>query len=210
MNTTEQLTGDQYLTLAAPVSAELKVKGSRFIAHVFPVSNRKDAGLIYEKLRRKYHDATHNCFAWRLDADSFRYSDDGEPSGTAGKPILQAIDGYKLLEVICIITRYFGGVKLGTGRLTRAYFEAATTALQKSLPKIMTHTHRYHLNCKFESESTIRRLVNEMQGNLIQADYAEQLTLTVDIPRNQCELFENQLGEATAGQAVYQKLTKDI
>jgi uncharacterized YigZ family protein len=83
-------------------------------------------------IRQEFHDATHNCFAYRIDVNQYRYSDDGEPSGTAGKPLLSAIDRYHLYEVVLLVTRYFGGTKLGTGGLIRAYSECAESVLSKA------------------------------------------------------------------------------
>ena len=114
---------DSYLTLKSPSEHEIKIKASRFIALGFPVPDESSAMTILESVRKKEFAATHHCYAYvvGLDKEQFKYSDDGEPSGTAGRPIYQTIMGRNLKNVIVIVVRYFGGTKLGTGGLARAY-----------------------------------------------------------------------------------------
>ncbi|MEJ2053208.1 MAG: YigZ family protein, partial [Calditrichaceae bacterium] len=108
-----EINNDIYLVPASTTNTEIKVKGSKFISAVFPVSSKEEAETVYADIKKKYYDATHNCFAYRINANNFRYSDDGEPNGTAGKPILQIIDNKGMNEILCVVTRYFGGTKLG-------------------------------------------------------------------------------------------------
>ena len=119
---------ETYRTVATRVSHEIpKIKGSRFIATVAPAGSRAAAEAIVEALRDCHPGARHTCFAYRLGAagDVFRYADDGEPSGTAGRPILRQIEGRGLTAMVVVVTRYFGGTKLGAGGLLRAYAAAA-------------------------------------------------------------------------------------
>ncbi len=122
---------DTYRTLAGPSRAEIKVKGSRFIAEAFPVPDADAAEARIAALRKREYNATHVCSAYRVgrDGQTFRYHDDGEPSGTAGAPILRQIEGRGLTNTLVAVTRYFGGTKLGTGGLVRAYGDAAAAAL---------------------------------------------------------------------------------
>ena len=113
----------------------ITVKGSKFIASLFPVKTRKEAEDTLEKIRKQYYDATHNCFAYRIYPDIERYSDDGEPSNTAGKPIMAAIKGDNLFNVLVVVTRYFGGTKLGVGGLIKAYTDSAKKVIE-SVDKI--------------------------------------------------------------------------
>lgn len=197
MNTASKLsvTEDEYKVPANDVMAELKVKGSRFIAQVFHVSSREEAEHVYDRVKKKYHNATHNCFAYRIDADQFRYSDDGEPSGTAGKPILQALDGHELLEALCVVTRYFGGTKLGTGGLIRAYGGAAELALEKLTVRVKVRTVRYRLQLPYEQEPLIRRLLSNLDAAIVSADYERGVTLAVAVPVSKGQNFENQLDD---------------
>ena len=108
----------EFKTIMAEVSGEIVIKGSRFIAHATPVSAQSAAAEFIASISQRFHDATHNCFAWKIglsDAAVFRFSDAGEPSGTAGRPILQAAETRDLTNLAVVVTRYFGGTKLGTG-----------------------------------------------------------------------------------------------
>ncbi len=125
---------DAYHTLAAPSTGEFKDRGSKFIAYAWPVRNEAEALQHLESLRKEHFKARHHCFAWRLDPDGsrFRSNDDGEPSGTAGRPILGQIDSFSLTYVAVMVVRYFGGTLLGTSGLIHAYREAAAEALRNA------------------------------------------------------------------------------
>ena len=125
MNEKENIEPDYYLTIQETSGAEIKIKGSRFIGIISPVADKVNAEKILIEIRKEFRNATHNCFAYRINSQEFRYSDDGEPSGTAGRPILSMIDKYQLQRVVLVVTRYFGGTKLGTGGLIRAYSQSA-------------------------------------------------------------------------------------
>ena len=123
---------DAYHTIAAPSAGEFKDRGSKFIAYAWPVRSEAEALQHLENLRKEHFKARHHCFAWRLDPDGsrFRSNDDGEPSGTAGRPILGQIDSFSLTYVVVVVVRYFGGTLLGTSGLIHAYREAAAEALR--------------------------------------------------------------------------------
>lgn len=126
---------DEYLTISRPVRAKTKVEGSIFIATAIPVDSEQEVRSSIRKINKEFFDATHNCFAFRFKSDqgeSERFSDAGEPRGTAGIPILSALQSENLFCVLVVVTRYFGGVKLGTGGLSRAYRQSAQSALQKA------------------------------------------------------------------------------
>ncbi|MCU0372777.1 MAG: YigZ family protein, partial [Ignavibacteria bacterium] len=127
---------DRFLTITNRFTSEIKIRKSGFIANAFPACSVDEANSVLEIIRKEYYDACHNPFAYVLsDSNVFRYYDDGEPSGSSGKPIYDAINKHDLKNVIVIVTRYFGGIKLGVGGLKRAYFEAASDCLDKSLKK---------------------------------------------------------------------------
>lgn len=129
-----------YRTVEMSSERELVVKRSRFIGRAFPVSGEEQALFLLEKIRKQHWDATHNCFAYSIGEKGTcaRYSDDGEPSGTAGQPILEAIRSRGLTDVLVVVTRYFGGTLLGTGGLVRAYGASASEALEAAGPVDMT------------------------------------------------------------------------
>ncbi len=193
---------DHYKSLAGPSSSEFKEKGSRFIAYACPVDRLEEAEKAIERLRKKYHDATHNCFAYRLGFDMreiFRFSDDGEPSGTAGKPILQAITSLELTNVLVLVTRYYGGTKLGTGGLIRAYGSVAAQALQNA--KIVTHylTDVLQLQCSYHDLSTVMNLLHKVDGVVQSSDYGSAVALQVEVKIGQTKQFISNIIDHTAG-----------
>ncbi len=190
---------DKYFVPANEASAKITVKGSKFISHIFPVESKEHAEKVYASVQNKYYDATHNCFAYRIDENTFRYSDDGEPSGTAGRPILQVLDGAELFEVLCVVTRYFGGTKLGTGGLIRAYSDAAKEALKTIKIKEKIRTEVLKLKSAFGMENRIFHLLDQMSGKLVDSVYGQDINLTVEIPRSNVEPFLKQLTEQSGG-----------
>jgi uncharacterized YigZ family protein len=184
---------DEYLIAGGEAEAEIKVKGSKFIAAIIPVRSKEEAEEKYAELKKRYYDATHNCFAYRIRKDIFRYSDDGEPSGTAGKPIFQVLESAELNEALCVVTRYFGGTKLGTGGLIRAYSEAAHQALAslKIEKKILTHTLK--LNFGYDLENLVRKVLHEFKGEIGASDYAARIEMEVKIPKSRRDQFKAKL-----------------
>ena len=122
---------DTYKTIAFPAEGRFKEKGSKFLAYAYPVSNEQQIKEITISLKKEHHSARHHCFAWRLGADLqlYRVNDDGEPSGTAGRPILSQIHQHELTNILIVVVRYFGGILLGTSGLTNAYKLAAADVL---------------------------------------------------------------------------------
>ncbi|HEY3388890.1 MAG TPA: YigZ family protein, partial [Prolixibacteraceae bacterium] len=126
---------DTYKTIEVPSEGLYKEKGSKFIAFAFPVSNEQQIKEITARLKKEHHSARHHCFAWRLGADHqlFRVNDDGEPSGTAGRPIFGQIQQLELTDILVVVVRYFGGILLGTSGLTNAYKQAAADVLTNAV-----------------------------------------------------------------------------
>ena len=200
MDYSKNLETDQYLVPAKKLQSEIKVKGSRFICNVIPCLDSEDAEREYAKLKKKYYDATHNCFAWRIDDLSWRYSDDGEPSGTAGKPILQSIDGSNFKEVLCVVTRYFGGTKLGTGGLIRAYAEATSQALAKVRPKIKTAWAEVEITFAYALENLVRKTLSEFKGRLNGSLYDDSVRMKLALPQSLLKDFCTKLSELSNSQ----------
>lgn len=125
---------DSYHTITTPGTGEFKDRGSKFFGYAAPARTEEEAMAYIESLRKEHFKARHHCFAWRLglDGQRFRANDDGEPSGTAGRPILGQIDSMELTDVVVVVVRYFGGVLLGTSGLIQAYREAAAEALKQA------------------------------------------------------------------------------
>lgn len=185
---------DEYLTVSSqPASSEIKVSGSKFIAHVFHVLSKHQAESVYSNIKRKYHDATHNCFAYRISADVFRYSDDGEPSGTAGLPIYKILDNKDLSQTIIIVTRYFGGTKLGTGGLIRAYSDATLDVLSKTKTEIKVRYVTVTVETTYENMSLLLDFVNKHDGIIGKTEYTEKISFCLQIPTTKFEDFNKNI-----------------
>jgi len=195
----------QYLVPAASSQAEIKVKGSRFIATIGHSPDRIEAEKMYLDYKKKYYNATHNCLAYFIRPDDFRFSDDGEPSGTAGRPIFQVLEKSGVQEIFCVVTRYFGGIKLGTGGLIKAYTEAAQAALSQLQVRIITVFSVFETTADYLWESKIRHLVTQFNGEISAADYDHGLRIEARIPASSDQEFIRQIIEQSNGQIVCRK-----
>jgi uncharacterized YigZ family protein len=194
---------DSYKTIRAATVFEMKVKGSRFICHAQPVASRDAAENLVAARSRQYYDATHNCFAYRLflgQDEISRFSDDGEPSGTAGKPILQAIVGQNVTNIAVVVTRYFGGVKLGTGGLIRAYGGVTLQTLQRAAFKTVYMTHDVQLTSSYHHLNTVMAAIEKFSGKMIQSDYAESIQLKIQLRQSYSQDFIQYVIDCTSGQ----------
>ena len=198
---------DVYLTLAAAHTAEPpKTKGSRFIGHVAPAADEAAAGAVVEAARKREHAARHWCWAFRLGeaGGAWRASDDGEPSGTGGRPILQEIEGAGLTHVVAVVTRYYGGTKLGAGGLARAYGEAARLALHEArargLVREVVVRQRLVLHYGFADTSAAMRAVDAFDAVVAEQAYtARGGALALDVRRSEAGPLAAAFVEATAG-----------
>lgn len=179
--------------LVQPVRHQIKVKRSVFIGSADSASDPQDAIDYINRVRQEFHDATHNCYAYRIDADTFRYSDDGEPSGTAGKPILAMLDKYHLMRVVMVITRYFGGVKLGTGGLIRAYSQAAEEVIQNGRLRDYVAWGKMKITYPYALTRQVQYWVNQFGGSVDSSSFDTEVTAQVRIPLANCEPFRQQL-----------------
>lgn len=174
-----------YRAPARPGEAESREKGSRFLALVLPVADREAAEAAVEAVRRRYPDATHHCWAWRLGPEpEERSSDAGEPAGTAGIPMLQVLRGRELADVVAVVVRWFGGTKLGKGGLARAYAAAVKSALEGVAVVRRVPTVELALELPYERLSAVKRLIHPPQVELAREDYgaAVRLVLSVQEP----------------------------
>lgn len=177
---------------------EEKIKRSVFIAEVHPCHDENEAREILSAVTSKYRDATHNCRAYILSDGSEYSSDDGEPSGTAGRPILNAIKHSGLVNVIVIVTRYYGGVKLGVRGLIDAYGDTATKALELcgSVERVITSAIRVSMG--YNSVGNITRLLEGAGAVNLSWNYAENVSVICDVPENECERLAALLDEMKA------------
>ncbi|MBR3646300.1 MAG: YigZ family protein [Lachnospiraceae bacterium] len=196
--------GKNYNILYEGRSAELVEKKSRFIAHLKPVETEEEALLFIEEIKKKYWDARHNCYAYIIgeNKELQRFSDDGEPSGTAGKPILEVLLGEDINNVVVVVTRYFGGVLLGTGGLVRAYGRTTKLGLEASVIKKRVSGYKLVIHTDYNGIGKIQYIVSTMGIANHNEDYAEDVTVTVLVSEDDCDRFVKQVTEATAARAV--------
>ncbi len=190
------MTGGDYRAPTGGARAELKEKGSRFVAIVRPARHEEAAGAILDELRARYRDATHLCWAWRLGAPPReRSADAGEPHGTAGLPMLQVLRGAGLSDVVAAVARWFGGVKLGKGGLARAYSGVLQEALAELPSEVRRPVVRLALEAPFERLGAVRRLVRPPEVTIESESYGEAARLVLRVERRR----QGQLREALAG-----------
>jgi uncharacterized YigZ family protein len=174
-----------YQVPAADFEHEYVVKKSRFIARLVPIQSREDAMAGVARARRDYPDARHHCWAFLVgrpeDAASAGMNDDGEPSGTAGKPILNVLQHGHLGDVLVVVIRYFGGIKLGAGGLVRAYGTATQQALELAPVVIRQEYIRYQAVGDFSQEQPLRHWLQGAQGELVDVQYADSVAFTLDV-----------------------------
>ncbi|KPN73959.1 YigZ family protein [Neisseria sp. 74A18] len=171
-------------TIAAPVEAEFKDKGSRFIAYAYPVQSTAEIKNHVEALREAHHKARHWCYAYRLGTDGnlFRANDDGEPSGSAGRPILGQIDSAGLTDVLIVVVRYFGGTLLGVPGLIHAYKTAAAEALKSAETVEKNIEKTIWLRCAYPYLNDAIRIAKQHQASVVAQDLQLDCRLTVRIP----------------------------
>ena len=187
---------DHYRTLAARAELTHKIERSEFLGIGFPVATEDEFFAELERIQKRYHDATHHCWAFRLFADArARSSDAGEPSGTAGKPILTAIEGADLHDVGVVVVRWYGGVKLGTGGLSRAYRETAAETLRNASVAERFLYERVRVVVPFDALGSIYRLVHPPDVVLIEERYGEENEFFFDVRRSKREEFQKALIE---------------
>ena len=193
---------DEFLTIETEQSAEIKIKASRFIAESFLIDSADTANNKLMAVRKREHSATHHCYAWiagLANDQIFKYSDDGEPNGTAGKPIHDQIAGKNLTNTLIVVTRYYGGTKLGTGGLSRAYSEATALALEKSSVKQHFLTSKFETKCEFCYYDRWMRLLQQLGATVLESDFAERVTLTIEIRQTMTEQLKTKYIELTSG-----------
>lgn len=193
---------DEFYSIAAEASAELKLKGSRFIAHASPTESREVAEAFVASISSRFQDATHNCFAYKIGVGAradFRFSDAGEPSGTAGRPILQAIESKNLTNMVVVVTRYFGGTKLGTGGLIRAYNSAALAALNHA--ELVQHFSQITLRLKFNYHlaNAVHNTLNRFDAQILESRFDDQTTYLVAIKTTVEQKVREELQDISRG-----------
>lgn len=185
-------------------SDEIVEKKSRFIANVFSVKTEEEAAAIIEETKKKYWDARHNCFAFVLGerGEITRCTDDGEPAGTAGRPILEVLTGANIRNVLVIVTRYFGGTLLGTGGLVRAYSQATQAGLAASKIVAKEHGKKVIIETDYNGIGKLQYIAAQMELTTIDTEYSDKVIMKLLVKEDLCDQFVKKVVEATAGQAV--------
>jgi len=188
------------MTYPVPVEesvAEIEIKKSRFIAYARGIETREQGMSWLEEIKQQYPDARHHCWAYLIGnpqcAANAGMGDDGEPSGTAGKPILNVLQHKGVGDIMIIVVRYFGGIKLGAGGLTRAYGQAAQAVMEVLLTIQQVPQTKIVVECDFSQEQYIRHLTQQHEAEVLQVDYAQQVSLIITLPTENCSAFQAQL-----------------
>ncbi len=175
---------DNYLTILSPTEGLYKEKGSKFIAYAFPVDSRENISQRIQEVKKLHVKARHFCLAWRLGftGDLFRASDDGEPSGTAGKPILGQIDKLELTNVLVVVVRYFGGTLLGTSGLIRSYREATVDALAKATIESYPILDVYKVTFGYDLMSQVIGAIKRKQLIILKQEFTDKGYIELGLP----------------------------
>ena len=195
----------EYFVVSESGQGEIVEKKSRFIAHVLPVNSEEQAIRYIEKIKKHYWDARHNCYAFVIGKNNEvqRFSDDGEPQGTAGKPILEVLNVNHIHDALIIVTRYFGGTLLGTGGLVRAYGGAAKEGLKAAKIEQVCEGVSFRLHTDYNSIGKIKYILGQMQINPDHEEYGAGVIMDITIPMEQYPHLKSQITDATSGQASF-------
>lgn len=180
--------------------AELVEKRSRFIGQVWRVSSEEEARARIEETKKKHYDARHNCWCYRVrEGGVERYSDDGEPQGTAGRPVLEVVQREGLVDVAVVVTRYFGGVLLGAGGLVRAYTQSAKDALDAAGISVVRRWVELAVDCPYSFLERVKLACAAQGGAVGEIEYAAAVTVRALLPEGGVEAFRAQMTELSAG-----------
>ena len=190
---------DEYLVPTQYGEDEFVEKKSRFIGRVWPVETEEEALARIQEMKKQHYDATHNCWAYVIRDGAMRFSDDGEPGGTAGNPMMQVLQRENLYNVVCVVTRYFGGVLLGAGGLVRAYTKGAKIAIDaagKSIKRVWTVLY---VPCPYTYYERVKLEIDNFGGILRTTEFGAEVELEILLPEAQVKPFLEKLTDMTAG-----------
>ena len=193
---------DKYITVFSEVEGGIIEKKSRFIANLFHVEDEKEAKEKINEIKKKHYDAKHHVYAYRIYNDKNlleKYSDDGEPAQTAGKPIMDLLKKKDIYNVLIVVTRYFGGILLGTGGLTRAYTQAANVCVENSNVSNMVYSTIIHLCISYEQLDSIKHYCNSIDAIIIDIQYSDNILLQVCVDNSQYDKVKQDINNMLAG-----------
>ena len=190
----------EYIVPYQDAESEFTEKRSRFITHLYKVETEAEARARIEEMKKKYYDARHNCWCYLLqEGGVVRYSDDGEPQGTAGLPMLEVFKREGVENVVCVVTRYFGGVLLGTGGLLRAYTKSAKDALDAAGIAAVRRWVKLEVGCPYSLFERMKTECLSLDGAVQNVDYGADVLLSLLLPENNAEAFSARVTELSAG-----------
>ena len=193
---------NQYTTIMEKIDGEIVEKKSKFIATIFPIKSEEDALQKLEKVRKQYRDARHHVFVYRIANGSERASDDGEPSGTAGIPILDILRGMELQNILVVVTRYFGGILLGTGGLVRAYSDATKEALKLAKRVEMIWKVEYRIEIAYSYYDKLLHYCRTHEIPIVESEFIENILLNVIVEKERVAEFKKEIVEITDRTAI--------
>ena len=189
--------------------SEFVEKRSRFISHLLPVESEEDARAFIAQIKKQYYDARHNCWCYLIGENTVRYSDDGEPQGTAGQPMLNVFQREGVTNVVCVVTRYFGGILLGAGGLTRAYSKGAKDALIASGVAVMGAWARVEVPCTYPLFERVKLEIEGQSGVIDDVAYGADVVLSISLPAEKAEALQARLTELSAGSITIRVLSEE-
>ena len=190
---------DEIFTIKAFSESKFKEKGSQFIGLVYPIESTEDFNKIHSEVKKKFFDASHHCYAFRLVNGEFKYSDAGEPNGTAGIRLLNSIDHFEFTNVLVLVLRYFGGTKLGVGPLGKAYYHSAELTLN-SAEKIKKHAfQKIFIKADFSLTSLIHKAINDFEMKITDTKFDESVSFSCLIKPKLLKKLEDYLSERSGG-----------
>ena len=194
---------ENYVNLIEGGEGEIIEKKSRFIGQVASVKTEEEAYAFIEKIKKKHYDARHNCFAFSIGEDMplLRFSDDGEPQGTAGKPMLEVINNSGIHNICIVVTRYFGGTLLGTGGLVRAYTEAAKAGIENSRTRVVQRMFPVNITTNYTDMGKLQYIFNTNEINIADTQFTDEVVFSIELPFTMKDRIIAEITEATSSRA---------
>lgn len=200
----ENTISDCYKSISAIACGVYKDNGSRFLSFAYPVQNEEEVKNILSSLKKEYYDARHHCYAYRIGykGDNWRINDDGEPSSTAGKPIYGQILSNELSDILIVVVRYFGGIKLGVPGLIKAYKTASAEAISAATIITKTASEPFEIQFSYEQTNSVMKLLREMEVNPKEQKFDNLCTIVANVRLRDVERFAESMGKIATVQKI--------
>jgi len=200
----------EYYIPAGPGEAEFVEKRSSFLGHVRCVDTEEAAKAFIAQVKKEHYDARHNCWCYAIKDGPVRYSDDGEPQGTAGVPMLEVFQRQNITNFVCVVTRYFGGVLLGAGGLLRAYTKSAKDALDAAGIAVVRRWVEVRIPCSYSLLERLKKEAEAMSGIVTDVEYGADVTILALLPEEQADAFAARVFDMTAGNVCVEPVGEDF